>query len=155
MDSAAQSTVGQAPRERSMQVLSIFLDGQSFGVPIANIQDVLKGLALTTVPMAPPRIAGIANLRGRIVTAVDLHQRLCGQRRGQGQDLMNVVTESRGELYALLVDQVGDVLTLGPEEVDPPPLTLDRAWQPLCTGIHKREEELMVILDPDQVIHGE
>lgn len=146
-------------QSHAMQVLSVTLGGQSFGVPIAAIQDVLRGLDLAPVPTAPPHIAGICNLRGRIVTAVCLHQRMYAAPRPAPEPdaphAMNVVVDSGGELYALIVDAVGDVLTLAPGEVEPPPLTLAPAWAALCTGVYKARESLMVILDPEKIIHTE
>jgi purine-binding chemotaxis protein CheW len=139
---------------QAMQVLCVTLGGQSFGVPIAAIQDVLRGLDLAPVPTAPPHIAGICNLRGRIVTAVCLHRRMYGTPRAGPPRAMNVVVDSGGELYALVVDAVGDVLTLAPGEVEPPPLTLAPAWAALCTGVYKGGDGLMVVLDPERVIHA-
>ena len=118
---------------------------------------MLRALPVTPVPCAPGHIAGISNLRGRIVTVIDLFSRIHEERKQDEtpEMQMNVVVESRGELYALLVDRVGDVLALDPAEMEPPPLTLREAWRDLCTGVNKREGELMALLDLQKVVHPE
>lgn len=134
------------------QVLSVFLNTHIFGLPTATIRDVLRALPITHVPMAPLHIAGISNLRGRVVTAVDLRKRMNIGALDDAPGMMSVVVESRGELYSLLVDRVGDVLTLDSHDLDPLPLTLRDEWRGLCQGVNKRDEGLMVILDLEQII---
>lgn len=137
------------------QFLSIFLGDQEFGVDISSVQDVLKGLSVTSVPMASNYITGICNLRGRIVTAIDLHKRMYKNAAHENPVNLNVVIDSNGELYSILVDRVGDVLTLAEDDIEPPPLTLNAHWRSLCKGVHKRDGGLMIMLDTDKIIHGE
>jgi purine-binding chemotaxis protein CheW len=136
----------------TLQVLSVYLKDQAFGIPIVNIQDVLKPLQMTQVPLAPDYIAGIANLRGRIVTAINLRSRILGKAVAE-RDSMNVVIETGGELYSILVDRVGDVLNLDPDSVEAPPLTLDETFRDLIGGVHQLDKSIMIILDTEKVIH--
>src|SRR6516165_4513157 len=96
--------------ETVIKYVTVTLDGQLFGLPISRVQDVFMPDRLTRVPLAPPEIAGVLNLRGRIVTAVDMRCRLGLPRRDDGRPAMAVGIESKGESYGLLIDAVGEVL---------------------------------------------
>lgn len=141
-------------QENKLQVLTVYLGEQVFGIPILTIQDVLISLQITGVPLANSAIHGVANLRGRIVTAIDLRKRI-GELADENDARMNVVLESRGELYSLLVDGVGDVLTLDDAYIEDAPMTLNAAWRGLTQGVHQLEKSIMIILDPEKIIHME
>ncbi len=125
--------------------LTFTLAGQLCAVPVSCVRDVLAPQAVTPIPLASPEIAGSLNLRGRIVTAVDLRRRLAlpatpGPR-------MAVVSELDGELYALLVDTVHEVLSLSPAEVERNPPTLPPPWSSYGAGVCRRADALLVVLD--------
>ena len=134
------------------EYVTVVIGGQQFGVPVLLVQDVLREQPLTHIPLAPAEIAGSLNLRGRVVTAIDLRTRLGLERRAADAACMNVVVEQGGELYSLIVDAVGDVLTLTAETFEPSPATLDPLWQDLTDGLHRLDKDLMLILDIQQVI---
>ena len=121
--------------------------GQTCGVPVASVRDILGEQAITRIPLSPPEIAGSLNLRGRIVTAVDLRRRLRLPPAADGQKPMSVVAEHGGELYALLVDQVSEVMSLKAEDFEHNPPTLDATWAAFSTGIYRLEDRLLVVLD--------
>ena len=126
--------------------------GQMFGLPIECVQDVFKPARITRVPLAGPEIAGVLNLRGRIVTAVELRIRLgLGAREG-GNGPMAIGIESQGESFGLLVDAVGEVLNLAEGEREANPVNLDRRLGRVSTGVHRLDGELLVILDIDRVL---
>ena len=126
--------------------------GQTFGLPIERVQDVFKPARMTRVPLAGPEIAGVLNLRGRIVTAVELRIRLgLGAREG-GNGPMAIGIESQGESFGLLVDAVGEVLNLAEGEREANPVNLDRRLGRVSTGVHRLDGELLVILDIDRVL---
>ena len=137
-------------------LVSIQIGGQTFGVPVLEVQDVINRTAINRVPLAPPEIAGSLNLRGRIVTAIDMRRRLGlpplneGQTEGQGVSV--IVEQASGELYALMVDDVGDVLWLPPSAFEPPPPTLSPAWRDLCDGLYRLEDSLMLVLRTEAVL---
>ena len=137
--------------DHTTQLLTVYLGQQAFGIPTVEIEDVLRPLEMTSVPMAPLYIKGISNLRGRIVTAVDLRRRF-GPECTKGNDSMNVVIESQGELFSILVDRVGDVLTLKTEDIEPVPITLSHAWHTMATGVHQLDGEILILLSPENVI---
>jgi purine-binding chemotaxis protein CheW len=108
---------------------------------------VLGEQTITRIPLAPPEIAGSLNLRGRIVTAIDLRQRLRLPSAAPGQPRMSVVAHQGGELYALLVDQVSEVLSLDASSFERNPPTLERTWAAFSTGIFRLDGRLLVVLD--------
>ena len=126
--------------------------GQTCGVPVASVRDILGEQAITRIPLAPPEIAGSLNLRGRIVTAVDLRRRLNLPPPPEGHKPMSVVAEHGGELYALLVDQVSEVMSLKVEDFESNPPTLEPAWAVFSTGIYRLEDRLLVVLDVPKLL---
>ena len=137
--------------ENTLQVLTVFLGEQTFGIPILEIEDVLTPLQLTKVPLANDYIAGVSNLRGRIVTAISLRRRV-QQEDNALETRMNVVVERGGELYSILVDRVGDVLTLQKSSIDNPPSTLNPVLNEVTDSVHQLDNSIMLILDVDKVI---
>ncbi len=133
-------------------VVSIRVGAQTFGVPVLKVQDVITQTAINTVPLAPAEVAGSLNLRGRIVTAIDLRARLGMPPRAAGEHFMSVIVERGGELYALLVDDVGDVLWLAPDLFEPTPMTLSAGWRALCDGLYRLEGELLLALNVESVL---
>jgi len=129
------------------EFVTVMVDGQMFGIPVLSVQDVLGPQKITRIPLAPPEVAGSLNLRGRIVTAVDVRLRL-GLRNQDGDNKgMSVVVDLGGELYSLLVDQVGEVLSLPAAKFERNPPTLDPMWREFSAGIYRLDDKLLVVLD--------
>lgn len=139
------------------QVLAVYLGPELFGIPISHIQEVLATLPLTFVPLAPPAVKGVMNLRGRIVTAIDLRTSLSQMDKAVNpvQANMSVVIEEGGELYSLLVDRVGDVLTVPLAKIEEPPLTMNEAWKRISSGVFPLQDKIMVILKPSALLNPE
>jgi len=136
------------------QLVSMVVAEQQFGVRIDAVRDILGFQHLAKVPLAAAEIAGVLNLRGRIVTAIDLARRLRIERSSvrPAEQAMNIVVEHRGELYSLLVDRVGEVLTLGEARFEADTGNLPAAWRPLAHGIFRLDEALLVELDIERVL---
>jgi purine-binding chemotaxis protein CheW len=134
------------------EYVTIVLGGQMFGLPIARVQHVFVLDSLTRVPLSEPEIAGVLNLRGRIVTALDPRRRLNLPARPDGLPPMAVGIEWRGESYALLVDAVGEVVKLADSGREPNPVNLDAEFARVSMGVHRLETQLMVVLDVDRVL---
>jgi purine-binding chemotaxis protein CheW len=132
--------------------VTVVTAGQLFGLKLGRVRDVFVPRALSRVPLAPPQVAGLLNLRGRIVTAIDLRQRLGLAPRADGAAPVAVGIEERGELYGVIVDKVGDVLWLPSQTYDTNPVNLDPRWARVCAGVHRLEQGLMVVLDVDKVL---
>jgi purine-binding chemotaxis protein CheW len=123
-----------------------------FGLPIGRVQDVFKPANITRVPLAGPEIAGVLNLRGRIVTAINLGKRLDLESRAEGMAPMAIGIESGAESFGLLVDAVGEVLKLSDSEREANPINLDRKLGRVSSGVFRLEGQLLVILDVDRVL---
>lgn len=125
-----------------------FLVGpQWFGVPVRRVQEVLTAQRITPVPLAPPEVGGLLNLRGQIVSAVDMRSRMGLAKRDQDAEEMNIVVEDGGELFSLQVDEVGDVVGVAADKWEPPPATLDDRWRRFCTGVYRLDTSLLVEID--------
>ena len=126
--------------------------GQLFGLPIARVQDVFVLDRLTRVPLAAPEIAGVLNLRGRIVTAIDMRRRLGLAPAGEVRRRMAIGIEYKGESYGLLIDAIGEVLTLPAAGREGNPVNLEPGLARLSAGVHRLEDRLLVVLDVDRVL---
>jgi purine-binding chemotaxis protein CheW len=134
------------------ELVSMTVARQLVGIPVAVVRDVLGPLRMTRVPRAPAAIAGVLNLRGRIVTAIDLSTRLGLAREKPADEAMSVVVENGSELYSLLVDGIGEVLRLPLERFDPEIGSLGAAWRELASGVHQRDEGLLIELDVARIL---
>lgn len=132
--------------------VTIWLDGQMCGIPVLEVHDVLSRQVITKIPQAPAAVAGVLNLRGQIVTAINLRKRLNLSDREEGAEEMNIVVEYQNEPYSLIIDKVGDVLSLSDEAFERNPVTLEACWQGVSTGIFRLEEDLLVILDIEKLL---
>lgn len=126
--------------------------GQLFGIPVLTVRDVLSTHRMTRIPLAAPEVAGALNLRGRIVTAIDVRRRLGLPPRSSEMRAMNIVVESRAELYSLIVDEVGEVLSVPQALFERNPPTLDARWREVSGGIFTLEGRLLVVLDVAAVL---
>lgn len=131
-------------------VLAVYLGTAMFGIPITNIQEVLETPPLTYVPMLPPEVRGVMNLRGRVVTAIDL----CAGLRvmSSAPAFMSVVIEDGGDLYSLLVDKVGDVYAIPATSIGAVPPTVNDALKKAAFGVFQLKNEIMIILKPDMLM---
>ena len=136
--------------ERVIVVLTVA--DQLCGVPVLAVRDILGTHAITRIPLAPREIAGSLNLRGRIVTAIDLRARLHLPAAPAGRPRMSVVTEQGGELYALVVDQVSEVMSLKASASERNPPTLPPIWAQFSTGIYRLDNRLLVVLDVGKLL---
>ena len=134
------------------EYVTAVIGGQLFGLPISRVQDVFMPERLTRVPLSSVEIAGVLNLRGRIVTVIDMRARLGLARADDGKPPMAVGVDLRGESYGLLIDQIGEVLRLPEESREENPVNLDPRMAKLAGGVHRLGGQLMVILDVDRVL---
>lgn len=132
--------------------LTLTVAGQTCGVPVLVVRDVLGPQTITRIPLAPPEVAGSLNLRGRIVTAIDLRRRLSLAPRPADQQPMSIVVEMAGELYSMLADGVGEVVPLRSEDSSPNPPTLDALWREVSRGVHRRDGQLLIVLDVERIL---
>ncbi len=136
----------------SRQLCTFFLDGHLFGVDAQSVQEVIRYQEMTRVPQAPPSVSGLINLRGQIVTAIDLRSRLGMKPREVGKLPMNVVVRSDEGAVSLLVDQIGDVIEVDAENFETPPDTLQGPAGELVKGAYKLDGRLLLLLDCDMAV---
>lgn len=134
------------------QLCTFTLDGLWFGIAVDRVQEVVRHLPHTPVPLAPPVVRGLMNLRGQIVTAIDLRRRLEFPDRDADSLPINVVIRTEAGLISLLVDQIGDVVVIDPETRDPPPPTLRGAARELIRGTYQLPHRLLLDLDLDRAL---
>ncbi|MEW6450526.1 MAG: chemotaxis protein CheW [Pseudomonadota bacterium] len=146
MDAMNETTVQQT------EYVTVTIGAQLFGLPISRVQDVFAPDRLTKVPLAPPEVAGILNLRGRIVTAIEMRSRLDMGPRAPGQPVMAIGIELKGESYGLLVDAVGEVMKFRTDACEPRPANLDERLARLSSGVVRLDGQLLVVLDVDRVL---
>lgn len=135
-----------------IEYISVFVGDQLFGIPVTVVQDVFEVQKLTRVPLSMPEVRGVLNLRGRIVTAIDMRIRLGLPTLEDESARMAVGIEEGGEAFGLMVDSVGEVLSLPSQDVERSPANLDRRWQQVSSGVHRLENDLMVVLDVSKAL---
>ena len=144
----AEAAGPHAPqREDLREYVTVMAGDQMFGLPIEQVQDVFAMGAVTPVPLAPPEVVGLINLRGRVVTTIDLALRLGLQPAEVSGTRLAVGIEEGGDAYSLAVERVGEVIELGPDTRDPNPVHLDARWAALSAGVHRLPDRFLVILD--------
>jgi len=132
--------------------VTIKLAGQSLGIPVLAVHDVLNAQQITKIPLSPEWVSGVLNLRGRIVTAIDLRQRMGLPPLEEEKKSMSVVVEHGEEPYSLQIDSVGEVLSLDDRLFERNPVTLDQKWRDVSRGIYRLEHELLPILDVNRLL---
>lgn len=144
--------------------VTVYVEKQLFGIPVERVQDILIPEKIARIPLAPPEVAGSINLRGRIVTVIDVRTRLGlrkkpistkDEKAGKGGkgNVMCVTVEQGAELYSLMVDSVGNVLNLAVKSIEPNPSTLDPRWRGISAGVVRLEGELLIVLDVDAFLN--
>jgi purine-binding chemotaxis protein CheW len=137
----------------SEQICTFFLDGHFFGVPVRQVQEVIRFQEMTLVPLVPLVVRGLINLRGQIVTAIDLRRRLGMTERPADRLPMNVVVRTDDGALSLLVDEIGDVIEVEEKTFEQPPETLKGMAREMIRGVHKLPERLLLLLDTDRVVN--
>lgn len=135
-----------------IQYVTVVIGEQLFGLPISQVHDVFVPEKVTRVPLAPPEVEGVLNLRGRIVTAINMRRKLHLRELEGDQGMMAVGIEYKGESYGLVIDAVGEVLTLPRNEMESNPSNLDFRWAEISGGVHRLDGQLMVVLDVDRLL---
>lgn len=134
------------------QYATFIVDGLFFGVDVLEVQEILREQTMTPVPLAPAEVEGLINLRGQIVTALDMRRRLGLAPRSAETAAMNVVIHTGGGAVSLLVDEIGDVIETGAAVLEPPPDNLSSQTRDLIAGIFQLEERLLLLLDVDKTV---
>ena len=135
------------------QYCTFYVDGHYFGLDVLQVQEIIRSQEMTRVPLAPPVVRGLINLRGQIVTAIDLRRRLELADRPAGQLPVNVVVHTDDGAVSLLVDEIGDVLQAPQDAFERPPETLRGTARELIRGAYKLQDRLLLILDTERTVN--
>jgi purine-binding chemotaxis protein CheW len=143
------SDIEQTANDEENLYLTVKVGDQPFGIPVHCVHDVSKAQRITKVPLAPPEVAGALNLRGRIVTVINVGKKLGLKKSGDeaASVYMYVVIEHEGELYSLMVDSVGDVMSPSPQSFEQNPSNMEAGWRDVSAGVYRLDGELLVLLD--------
>lgn len=153
MSTTLHKTASIAAAEATTEdYVTMTVGGQSFGIPVLNVRDVLSPQIITRIPLAAPEIAGSLNLRGRIVTAINMRTRLGLPSEGFVEQAMAVVVEHDDEPFSLLVDEVGEVLSVPLQRRESVPATLDERWREVSQGIYRLDDRLLLVLSVTSVL---
>lgn len=140
------------PALSTNEYLTFTLANQMFGIAVLQVNDVLGTQKITRTPLSPPAVSGVMNLRGRIVTAIDVRCCLGQKPRENAKDSAGIVIEQGGELFSLIIDSVSDVIALDKDSLENVPATLDPAWRGVASGIYKLQDRLLVVLDVKKLL---
>ena len=136
----------------STRMVTFTLDGHLYGVEVDAVQEVLRGQPRTRIPLAPRTLAGLINLRGQVLSAVDLRSQLDLPPRDADHEPMLVVIRVAGEPVALLVDAIGSVVDADTDQFEPPPDTLSGTAREVLLGAYKLESQLLLALDVERAV---
>jgi purine-binding chemotaxis protein CheW len=137
----------------SRQYATFYVAGQYFGIDVTEVQEVLRSQETTGVPLAPPVIRGLINLRGQIVTAIDMRRRLRIESAIEAERKpMNLVVRSDDGPVSLLVDEIGDVIEVGADRFEAPPDSMSAVHKQVMDGVYKLENCLLVVLNRERVL---
>ncbi|CCQ73852.1 chemotaxis protein CheW [Magnetospira sp. QH-2] len=144
----------QVVQAESSEFVTFYIGDQMFGVPVLRVQDILQPEQIARIPLAPPEVAGSINLRGRIVTVIDVRARLGLPPMATDDDEppMALTVENGPDLYSLLIDRVGDVISLPISDFEQTPTNMDHIWRSYSDGVYRLKGNLMVVLDVDSFL---
>ncbi len=148
----AATPTATATTGASGQLATFRLDGDLYGVEVEHVQEVLRTQVLTRVPLAPPAVAGLINLRGQVVTAIELRERLGRPPRPEDTDAVVIVVRLHGEAVSLLVDSIADVVDVDAGDFEAPPDTLEGPARELIRGAYKLDGRLLLALDVQKAV---
>lgn len=137
----------------TLDYVTMTIGGQLFGVPVLLIHDVFSPASITPVPLSGNEISGVLNLRGRIVTAIETRKCLGLSYRDTGEASMAIGIEMGGESFGLIIDSVGEVLTLSGDMYEPNPANLDECWRQASKGVYRLDDKLLVVLDVEKLLN--
>ena len=134
------------------QICTFYLNGHLFGVEVSKVQEVIRYQKVTKVPLTSSVVCGLINLRGQIVTVLNLSQCLGMDKAAAGQEQMNVVVWAGDGFVSLLVDDIGDVLEVSDESFEDPPESMQGSAREMVKGVYKLPNQLLLILDTEKAI---
>ena len=139
--------------ENNREYVTFYLGDQFVGIEVDQVREILPPQKVTDMPLAEKSVKGLLNLRGQIVTAIDVRSRLGMESRKDGDDYMNVIVTEDDEFFSLKVDRVGDVMSVARSRYSDAPTTLDEAWKTCSDGVFQLNDKLLVVLDVKKLVN--
>ena len=152
--SQAVRTTDLSPHYEVNQFCGFMVDGDMFAVPVLEVQEVIRSQPATHVPLSDPCIRGLINLRGQIVTLVNLRKLFGLEDYHEQHDYMNVIIKNNDSLYSIMVDEICDVIDVESSSFEPTPDTIDSRLRKFISGVHKLENRLLIILDLKKLLNS-
>jgi purine-binding chemotaxis protein CheW len=147
-----KTTTHKGALPQLLQVSTFYVGKYYFAIEVVRVQEVLRSQQMTTVPLAPPVIEGLINLRGQIVPALDMRRRLRIEPRPADMVPMNVIIRTEEGVVSLIVDDIGDVIDLDSENIAPPPDNLAPEASQMIQSVYKLKDSLLLLLDVDSTV---
>ena len=132
------------------QYSTFFVSGRLYGIDVKKVQEIVRPMPMTKIPLSQDFVVGLINLRGQVATAISLHK-LFGLEADPGKELMNVICKMDGHLISLLVDDIGDVVEVDNTSYEPTPITIHGAVRKFMLGVHKTDHNLLSVLDIEEI----
>ena len=134
------------------QFATFFMKDLFFGIEVQKVQEVLRAQEMTRVPLEPRVLRGLINLRGQIVAAIDMRERLALPKRTNEQEPMNMIVRAEDGAVSLLVDEIGDVIHVSAAAYEPVPETMAGNLKQLVAGVYKLDGRLLLVLDTERTL---
>ena len=141
--------------QKTVELATFYMGDALCGMDILKVQEINKLLEMTDVPQAPEYVKGIVNLRGQIVTVIDLGKKLGLSKTDLGLETRNIIVSSKNEYIGLLVDRIGDVERTDWDKIEPPPANIGGVQGRYFEGVFKKENSLIGILNVEEVLKEE
>ena len=139
--------------QRTDELVTMYVAKQYVGIPVHAVRDILGPQKLTRIPLAAPEIAGVLNLRGRVVTSIDLRRRLnISDQIIKPEPGVSVVIEHENELYSLMIDEIGEVFAPPQSRFVRDVVALSPEWREVAVGIYRMKDQLLILLDVDRIL---
>lgn len=135
-----------------LQLATFYVDELLLGMEIDQVQEINRHLDITEIPDAPPNLRGVINLRGDVVTIVDMRSILGLPRQDISDSSRNVVIQSHDEQIGLLVDRIADIVNVDPEEIEPAPANIDGVGGRFFRGVYTMPDSILVLLDVEEAL---
>ncbi|GJL50924.1 chemotaxis protein CheW [Candidatus Nitrospira salsa] len=140
-------------KPETQQFCTFKVNDWSFGVDVRDVQEVIRDQVMTNVPLASDVICGLMNLRGQVVTVLDLRRRFELNDSSLDRSPMNVVIRIDREFISLLVEEIGEVVKVPDEAIEPPPSTIDKKVRRFISGVYRFDNHMLQILDLEKIIN--
>jgi purine-binding chemotaxis protein CheW len=139
---------------KDVQIVGFRVGDETFGVPIALVHEIVRVPEITAVPEAPHCVEGVINLRGKIISVVDLRKRFAEKQIQDGKKNRILVAEIDGKLVGLIVDAASEVLKISPSDIEPPPNVFEESDVNYVTGVGKLHGRLVIMVDLGKILRG-